>query len=269
MSESRDHEIYIWPVKYLLEMCKKMEDYTYIDCVTLQQTLKDGYRGVVQITILGILGNAYLKKVGNEEHIVFKGLAGLRPRLPGTTYRRSNPKVAMFVVGTREILEEAGKGIKVAVYAYVALDVLEEILQDHWSLARLGVTVASHVAQATLSTGVGVAAGVILVAAGAPVVLTFVVVATVTLAAGFALSYLDRRFELTKKAVEMMMEYEDQRREEIGRIVQGIRRDVDLAVSAVEAAREGLARAREARDRIERLLRGIPDLQDFNPFGLR
>src|SRR2546427_5718433 len=100
MSESKDHEIHIWPVNDLLEMCKKMDNTIYIDCVTLQQTLKDAYRGVVQIRLLGIWGNAYVKVVRGVEYLIFKGWPGLRAYRPATRYLRTHPIAAAFVVGT-------------------------------------------------------------------------------------------------------------------------------------------------------------------------
>lgn len=274
MSEPKDqqHEIYIWPVKDLLEICKEVEDHTYIDCVTLQQTLKDAYRGVLQIRLLGLWGDAYVKVTRGVEYIIFKGWPGARNYSLATRYLRSRPIVSIFVVGTKEIVEEAGKGVKVAVIAYVAFDVLEEIMQDHWSLARLGVNLTSHIAQAALATAVGTVAGVILTVAGAPVVLTFIVVVGATFIVGMGLAYLDKKYGVTKRAVEIMMDYENRLKEEaslVMRFARELKQDADSAIAALEAAREGVARARETKDRIERFLQGIPDLEDFIPYRLR
>ncbi len=265
---AEEHEIHVFPLEEFLGVCKKLDENVHIDCVTLAQTLKDTSRAVLQIRLLGLWGDAYVKVTRGVEYLIVKGFVGLR-RLQLTRALRTNPKVAMFVVGTKEIVEDAGKGIKVAVFAYVAIDVLEEILQDHWSLARLIGNVASHIGQAAISTAIGAAAGVVLTTLGAPIVLTFVVIVGTTFAVGWTLAYLDSRYGLTKKAISLMMEWENQIKDDVSsayRIAREIRRDFDTALSLFEAAREGIERAKYARDRIERYLHGIPNFDDFLPF---
>jgi len=290
MSESQphDHEIHIWPVSDLMQMCKTMEDSYHVDCVTLTQTAKDGYRAAFQIYLMGMTGDAYIKVVRGVEYLIFKGWPGARNYRPAPRYLRTHPIAAAFVVGTKEIVEDSAKGVRVAVIAYVALDVLEEILHDEWSLARLGVKVSSHIAQAALATAIGVTAGVNLTAwaataglvtagvAGAPVVLTFVVVVGLTFVAGWGISWLDSHFHLTDKAVDIMMEYEKELKQRVGenityarRLADEFTRDVEFALSALRTAREGAAKLREARDRVEKFLRGIPELGDYSPFRLR
>lgn len=289
MSESlpQDHEIHIWPVNELLKICKTMDESYHVDCVTLKQTLQDGFRAGFQIYLMGMTGDAYIKVVRGVEYLIFKGWPGARNYKPAPRYLRTHRIAAAFVVGTKEIIEDSAKGVRLAIFAYVALDVLEEILHDEWSLARLGVKISSHIAQASLATAIGVTAGVNLTAwaatagivtagvAGAPVVMTFVAVVGLTFVAGLGISWLDSHFHLTDKAVEIMMEYEKELKQLVGekiayarRLVDEFERDVEFALSALRAAREGAAKVSEARDRIEKFLRGIPELGDFSPFRL-
>jgi hypothetical protein len=246
------HEIYIWP-KEFFEYAEELKKRTDTDIVALVQGAQGAYKAVVQIRLLGVLGKAYVKVVQGKHYIVFKGPPGLRPNLLGTRYLRANPKVAMFVVGTREIIKDTAEGFKVAVIAYVALDVMQEILQDHFSLARLGVKVASDISQALISAGVGAVAGVVATTLGAPVVVAFVIVVAVGFVAGMYLTHLDQKYHLTDKAVERMMELEREAKAglaELGgriedRIDDEIRRGVNAAISTA---------GRYAADRLQRLI---------------
>lgn len=267
MPEPKEHEVYIWPLKELLEFNDELKKRTDTDLVALFQSAQAGFRAVIQIRILGVLGKAYIKVVRDTEYIIFKGPPGLRPNLAGTRYLRANPKVAMFVVGTREIIKDAAEGFKVAVIAYVAIDVVQEILQDHFSLARLGVKVASDISQALISAGVGVLAGVVATTVGAPVVVAFVIVVAAGMAVGMLLNHLDQKYGLTDKAVARMMELEDQAKAHIldykERIGDEIERGIDRALSG--AARSATNYAEE------KLQKMIEDLlfDNFYPYRLR
>ncbi len=254
MSKLEDiiHEIYIFP-KEFFEKAEEFKKKTDMDLIALLQGAQGVYKAWVQLRLLGVVGKAYVKVVKGKSYIIFKGPPGLRPNLNAPRYLRANPKVAMFVVGTREIIKDTAEGFKVAVIAYVALDVMQEILQDHFSLARLGVKAASDISQALIAAGVGALAGVVVTTLGAPVVVAFVIVVGVGFLAGMALSHYDTKYHLTDKVVERMMELEREAKAglaELGgrieeRIDEEIRRGVDAALSAA---------ARYAADRLQRLL---------------
>ena len=114
-----------------------------------------------------------------------------------------------FVIGTEEIIEDAMKGTKVAVIAFVAIDIMKECLADRFSMASPGVNVISDVTQATIAAGASVVAGAIFVAAGAPVIVTFVVVIVAGAAIGAGLSWIDSQFHLTASARAYMMRLEN------------------------------------------------------------
>ena len=192
----------------LADVDESLKNKYYIDLVSLKDFIKSASLAVRQIRILGITGDAYIQVFKGRKYIIFKGYAGQRAALNGTRYLASNPKVAMFVVGTREIIKDAAKATKIAVIAYVALDIVSELLQDHFSLARLGVKVASDIAKAVASAVIGAAAGVALSVAGVPVVVAFRIFVGISVAAGIALEWLDQKYHVTDNAVKRMMGYE-------------------------------------------------------------
>ena len=228
------HEVYIWSaddlledlkgagekgkegVKTLLEYNEKMKNSIDADVVAVTQLMQANVKIARQIKLLGITGRAYIKEVAGKKYIIFKGDAKLRPNLKGTRYLAENAKVRCFVVGTKDILEDAAKGTKVAIIAFVAIDVIKEVTSDHPSFVSLGVNVTSDVLQAVTAAYAGAAAGVFLTTMiGAPVVVTFVAVVLVGFTVGVVLTSLDNKYKMTERCRARMMGWEQELEKEI------------------------------------------------------
>lgn len=218
ISEPNSHELFVWNAEELLREVSRvglekglkfnetLKNHADADTVALTQLMQAGSRIAQQIRLLGVLGRAYVKDVGGTKYIIFKGNQRLRPNLKGTRYLAENVKVKCFVIGSKDIIEDATHGTKIAVVAFVAIDIAMEVTSDHFSFASLGVRVGSDVLQAILSVGAGAAAGVFLATTlAAPVVVTYVVVIAVGFAVGVVLTELDRRYSLTERARARMM----------------------------------------------------------------
>ncbi len=237
LANADSHELYVWDAEELLEQVKKLKEgvrtaveaneklkgYIDADAVALTQFVQAGDKIAKQVKLLGIMGQAYIKEVKGKRYIIFKGNQRLRPNLKGTRYLAENAKVKCFVVGTKDIIEDAAKGTKVAVIAFIALDIAMECTSDHFSLASLGVRIASDVLQAVVSTAVGVEAGVFVAAAfGAPVVITFIVVVGAGFLIGMLLTDLDNKYHLTERLRARMMAYEKELGHEVPVIKQAV-----------------------------------------------
>ncbi len=237
LANADSHELYVWDAEELLEQVKKLKEgvrtaveaneklkgYIDADAVALTQFVQAGDKIAKQVKLLGIMGQAYIKEVKGKKYIIFKGNQRLRPNLKGTRYLAENAKVKCFVVGTKDIIEDAAKGTKVAIIAFIALDIAMECTSDHFSLASLGVRIASDVLQAVVSTAVGVEAGVFVAAAfGAPVVITFIVVVGAGFLMGMLLTDLDNKYHLTERLRARMMAYEKELGHEVPVIKQAV-----------------------------------------------
>ncbi len=221
---SANATILILPLKAVIEANDKMKEETGVDGVAGVQSMISTKSLVRQIRLLGLLGSAYVKEVKGKAYIIFKGNPGQRPLLQGTRYLKSNPYVASFVVGSREIAKDAAKGAKIAVIAYVAIDVFQEIMADKFSLARLLTKVTSDAIQAALGAAAGALAGVVVVTLGAPCVVAFAVTFAVGFAVGVALTRLDQRYKLTDRAVARMMAFETELAKKMRQAALGIQR---------------------------------------------
>ena len=219
------HELFVWNADELLEAVKKtgevvrraieanefLKGHVDADVVALTQLIQAGKKVATQVKLLGVMGRAYIKETNGTKYIIFKGNQNLRPNLKGTRYLAENAKVRCFVVGSKDIIDDAAKGTKVAVIAFVLIDIAMEATSDHFSLASLGVRISSDVLQAVTSAGAGAAAGVFVASVfGAPVVITFIIVIAVGFAVGVFLTEMDRKYQLTERLRARMMAYEDE-----------------------------------------------------------
>ena len=219
-----EHELYVWNAKELIENLKKVKEDVHrgvemndwlkgtidADIIALAQLTQAGTKVAQQIRLLGIVGRAYIKEVNGTKYIIFKGNAKLRPNLKGTRYLAENAKVRCFVVGSKDLLKDAAHGVKIAVIAFVVIDIVAELSSDQPSLASLGVHVSSDVLQAVVASAAGWAAGALILAVtpAAPVVVVFIVVVAVGFAIGMLLTHYDNKYKLTERAAARMKGYE-------------------------------------------------------------
>ena len=222
--QPRQHEIYVWDShEFLAEMHRlkaavrtgveandTLKATIDADIIALGQLVQSGTKIGQQIRLLGLMGRAYMKEVNGKRYIIFKGNQALRPNLRGTRYLAENAKVRCFVIGGKEILSDVAHGTKIAVIAFVAIDIVAYLSDDKPSLASLGVHIASDVLQAVAASAIGYVAGAIILASSpaAPVVLVFVVVVAVGFGVGMFLTNLDNQYRLTDRAVARMKAYE-------------------------------------------------------------
>ena len=159
-------------------------------------------------------------------------------------------------MGSREIIADATKATKIAVIALVAIDIIREFREDHFSLASLGVRVLSDVLQAAGAAAIGAAAGVLLTLGGAPVVAVFAVVVVVGFAAGWKFADFDNQHQLTVRARAKMMAYESELKTQIHEFGRLAGQVVAMGRQVAEV-REEVKSAWQTIDQFRRLLSGI------------
>lgn len=224
-------EIWIWEADGLLKANEFLKGHLDADVVALTQLIAGSEKVTKQIRLLGVAGRAYVKVGKNgKRYVIFKGYPGLRPNLNGTRYAIENPKIASFVVGNRAIIEDAMEGTKIAVIAFVAIDIIKELREDKPSLASLGVRVLSDVLQAVVAAAAGAAVGVVLTTLGAPTVIAFAIVVGTGFAVGVLLTEIDRRYQLTEMARTRMVAWE---RDTTQRIAASAQRAIDTGKQMV------------------------------------
>ncbi|QDH16509.1 hypothetical protein [Swingsia samuiensis] len=201
-----------------------LKDKTNIDMFGWRDAISSGKSAAKQIWFLGLSATfLFTTTKTGKEVVIVKGPLSLRDRVYQTLSIKvkegSFNRDALFdektlvqemglVIGRAEMLKEAAKGVKVAVVCLIAMDVVHECLQDKFDMTRLGVTILSDVVQAVLGTAAGVVVGSVLIAGGAPVVLTCCLVSATCVYAGYKLSQWDSQYKITEKAIAIAKEVE-------------------------------------------------------------
>jgi hypothetical protein len=120
----------------------------------------------------------------------------------------------------------------------VAIDIVQELREDHFSLASLGVRILSDALQAAAAAAAGAAIGVVLTATAVPTVVAFAVVIVTGFVVGVALTELDRKYKITDMARARMMAYERQAKTRFSAAVAAEKEQISAAV-------------RQTRDKLE------------------
>jgi hypothetical protein len=297
---TEDHEIYVMPltqfsglIDYCIDRKKREESWgplKYTDCVAIKEILENTPRTARAAVLLPAFGTAVIREIQGSLQVVFKGnhlnrgfFAGLAggSDLRAIHYGVNHPKVrALFKVMRKpeiigELVKDTVKSVRIAFFLWVGLDVIEELLRDHWSLARLGVNLASDMVKTVLAAAAGLAVGVLIVLV-LPETFALLAVAAVagmfvtSVAAGFGLEWADQQWGVTTALEKAVVEYEDRLKQQVGEkidywrsLVDQFERDVEFTLNALRAAREGAAKAKEYWERTEKFLRGIPELGEF------
>jgi len=301
MSETEDHEFFVFSEEYVLDVMQYCIDrkgkareerswpLKYTDCVAIQDALRNAPRAAQQMVMLAAFGNAYIKEVNGVRQIVLKGYPGNRgvlawlarmSHLKSPHYGVDNPKVEMFKVKplretAGELAKDAGKSVRIAFFLFVPIDIIEEILQDHWYLTRLGVRFTGDMVKTLLAAAAGLAAGVAIAGVLVLVAPAFAAAGVVAAVGAFAVSALtglglealDQHAGLSEGLEEKMMQLEDRVKERVGEkidywrsVVNEFERDVALTLDALQAARDGASRVKEYWDRA---VSGIPELGEL------
>ncbi|MQP66256.1 hypothetical protein GE253_12990 [Niveispirillum sp. SYP-B3756] len=199
----------------ILSLNNELKEYN-ADIVVLKGLADAGSSVVKQISLIGVMGMAYVKTASDgKQYVVFKGYAGARPNLPGTRYLRSHPKMAVFTLSNAEYLKNGLKALRVAFVIYAGIRILEELRQDQFSFARLFTGLASDLVQALIASLVGIAvaavAGSIVTfffGVAVPVVIVVALVAFSSLIAGIFLMRLDNDNKITENLINYSMKLE-------------------------------------------------------------
>lgn len=277
-----DHELWVFELEKLLDLKEDLRRATEFndglkehhdtDAVSLVQLAQSGKQAAQQIKLLGVLGMAYVKTaLDGKRYIIFKGYAGARPILNGTRYALENPKVSCFVVGGHELIKDGVKATRVAIIAFVAIDIVKEVQADHFCLSRLLVHVASDVLQAVVSTaigiGVGVAAGAVVVALGAaaaPVVIVYAITVGVGFYASMKLSEWDREYRLTERLVEAATAWEEKMKAQAYSTVSAFDHAIRSVDKTVSDAYQSAIQAYGVTINIYRLWQSLEDVRRLN-----
>jgi len=153
---------------------------------------------------IGWRGKSVIRSYNGKPYLVLYGRPGERPRLPGTRYLPTNPKVIAAGLGPVANARHLVRVNMVGIFLYSAIDITRFLIDDRATWQELLGQVGVDIGKVLAASGIGYGTATLAVAAAslATVVLTPVAVvvigAVAGVAAGIGLSYIDRRLAITE-----------------------------------------------------------------------
>ncbi|ASA56150.1 hypothetical protein [Vibrio gazogenes] len=218
--QSNQHEIYVISFeemdnivkssphaysKTVKDTWKKLRDRVG-DGTNWYATADDSLTLVKLISDLGGIGTkAYVKTYGGKPHIILKGNPRLRTVLTGTKYGVKNAKVVTMGLGKAAAISGAKVGGVVSIILMSLYRIADYVLTDEITLSRLIGSLATDVVK------IGIVTGASIVAAYGAGLLSFAIgplaaVVFIGFVGNIALTYIDNRYHITDRVVEVLDE---------------------------------------------------------------
>ncbi|NHB89297.1 hypothetical protein C5471_16985 [Photorhabdus tasmaniensis] len=157
---------------------------------------------------LGIKATEYVGKNG-EKYIKISGYAGVRKFITASRYGASNMKMISMGIGQQGINSGIVKGMKFCILFSVAYRAVEYIFKDEYTLADFLGNIAVDLAKTAVAAFASWATGAIISSvfvAGASIIAVAGIIITVGLVVTVVLNYMDDRYGISKKVIELIKE---------------------------------------------------------------
>ncbi|WP_203448972.1 MULTISPECIES: hypothetical protein [Photorhabdus] len=157
---------------------------------------------------LGIKATEYVGKNG-EKYIKISGYAGVRKFITASRYGASNMKMISMGIGHQGINSGIIKGMKFCILFSVAYRTVEYIFKDEYTLADFLGNIAVDMAKTAVAAFASWVTGAFLssvLVAGASIIVVAGIIVGVGLVVAIVLNYIDDRYGISKKVIDLMKE---------------------------------------------------------------
>ncbi|EJL3952822.1 TPA: type VI secretion system PAAR protein [Vibrio cholerae] len=165
---------------------------------------KDAYQLAKGLGGMGVV--AYVKPANGQDYIVIKGYKKhLKTLVKGNRWRANNPQVIQLGLGTKNMARNMLKvGIVVDIAFAIAINAVDVYVHDEKTMedfvGRSGVDIVKGV----VATGAGTIAAVVMATAGAPILVSGLLFAGISVGVGFALDWADNEFGISDSLVDQL-----------------------------------------------------------------
>lgn len=167
----------------------------FLDTITLARVARD----------LGIRGKVIPKVIKGRQYVAFSGYAGLRNIFKGTIYSSRNARIINMAIGALGITKMAAKGGVITIGLTVPLSVWEYYLQDQSAWYELTGRIGADLIKVGTASLMGAILGIAFTGGSAffacPPIGALIGISVVV---GFILEYIDTKYRLTKKLIELL-----------------------------------------------------------------
>ena len=169
---------------------------------------------------MGLNGEVVLKNYAGKSFVIFKStgnlhhfITQLKQRLNRSKHITAKPKVVQMAIGNAQASQGAVRGGMITFAIFTAINIMDYIIRDQATFARLAGTIASDFAKISVGALAGVTAhalsstglGVFGVSHAVTLSLGPIVIAIAAgLLIGFALNAIDDKYQLTEKIVSKL-----------------------------------------------------------------
>ena len=171
---------------------------------------------------MGMNGQVILKTYDNKPYVIFKSTSNLRhfvtqlkERLSKSKHITVKPEVVQIAIGNAEVLKGAVRGGMITFALFTTVNIMDYIIRDQATFARLAGTIASDFAKISVSTlagfvGHAISATILPSVFSSAAVLSagpIGVAIAVGIGMGFLLDFIDKKYGLTENIVKYLDDY--------------------------------------------------------------
>ncbi|OOE43447.1 3-deoxy-manno-octulosonate-8-phosphatase [Salinivibrio kushneri] len=151
---------------------------------------------------------AYVKPANGQDYVIIKGYKKhLKTLVKGNRWRANNPQIVQLGLGTKNMARNMLKvGLVVDIAFAIAINAVDVYVHDEQTMEDLVGRAGVDIAKGVVATGAGTIAAVIVATAGAPLVISGLIFAGMSVGVGIALDWVDNEFGVADSLVDLLKE---------------------------------------------------------------
>lgn len=151
---------------------------------------------------------AYVKPANGQDYVIIKGYKKhLKTLVKGNRWRANNPQIVQLGLGTKNMARNMLKvGLVVDIAFAIGVNAVDVYLHDEKTMEDLVGSAGVDIAKGVVATGAGTIAAVIVATAGAPLVISGLIFAGMSVGVGIALDWVDNEFGVADSLVDLLKE---------------------------------------------------------------
>nr|VVV03968.1 hypothetical protein AW0309160_01351 [Aliivibrio wodanis] len=165
---------------------------------------KDAYQLAKGLGGMGVV--AYVKPAKGQDYVIIKGYKKhLKTLVKGNRWRANNPQVVQLGLGTKNMAHNMLKvGLVVDIAFAIAINAVDVYVHDEKTMEDLVGRSGADIVKGVVATGAGTLAAVIVATAGAPLLVSGLIFAGMSVGVGIALDWTDNEFGVSDSLVDLL-----------------------------------------------------------------
>ncbi|EIA1769887.1 type VI secretion system PAAR protein [Vibrio parahaemolyticus] len=165
---------------------------------------KEAYQLAKGLGGMGVV--AYVKPANGQDYVIIKGYKKhLKTLVKGNRWRANNPQVVQLGLGTKNMARNMLKvGLVVDIAFAIGINAVDVYVHDEKTMEDLVGRSGADIVKGVVATGAGTLIAVIFATAGAPVLVSGLLFAGVSVGMGLALDWADNELGVSDSLVDLL-----------------------------------------------------------------